>query len=725
MLKKIALLSFLVLLIGWTGFAIYSITDNTNELSYLSYFNAVEDESVIAIHHPTDFHWEDLSIDCNQKNIEVIASLLPRIKDLKSAFLSKKRGLIVLETHEKWTINRIKNTFENGIYSFELTSPNSFQFGKFIGKFKGNSVLLYAYDLNLLSRKNQKKWRIDLQSSYSLIFLNSSKKPITKDIYIKPNETISYTSKPFHSSKAKLIDDLELFGSFIPKETRYYEFYEDYYLKATDPVFNHSPIKSLIKTGVVIIKINQSPVFIFDLNKDIPVTAHLNDHFRLPENNLDRGRYQPFPICKTMDKFMAKENTSTNASQYIAYSANGFGFITADEAALDAILLELEMRKSVSINLNEHPLFKESLPKKVSQRLLSYSKSSSTSWIGDRLIETLIEHSNLEKANDQLNDTRNYFTMNPGSSVISFCALSGRGNVILETEKELIGYKNGSLKWRREIKQALSNHPVALSTVNVENEFIVLPFEDHLEIIDKMGREQYKINGSFDERIIACTINKQPAFGISNQNGVSFFASANGKQLKRFTVNEPVLHWAIFNDGNKITLGIHTQKSLIKIDYNSGKKQNIKINASEFVAFTNAGLLIRGTKGMQELIGNKIIDVQIPSYWTYVSEIIIDNEFGQLYHDGKTIAFVKKGKVIWKKSISFSEISEVIQLKQACSLFAIRDALENKIYIFDYAGQPIDDEERPAQRNMQLTPFGAHGCSITTYLNDFIIQYNF
>ncbi|MFM1792440.1 MAG: hypothetical protein RLZZ252_794, partial [Bacteroidota bacterium] len=59
------------------------------------------------------------------------------------------------------------------------------------------------------------------------------------------------------------------------------------------------------------------------------------------------------------------------------------------------------------------------------------------------------------------------------------------------------------------------------------------------------------------------------------------------------------------------------------------------------------------------------------------------------------------------------------------SLFIVRDALENKLYFWDFQGNLLDEEERPGQRAIQLTPLGLRGSSITTYLNDFIIQFNY
>ena len=100
MLRKVFLTLFALLLIGWSVFAVYSLVDSSAEKSYLSFFNKIEDELIIAIHHPNDFELESLEVDCNQKNIEVFTSILPRIKDLTSVFISKKRNIIVFQTQE-------------------------------------------------------------------------------------------------------------------------------------------------------------------------------------------------------------------------------------------------------------------------------------------------------------------------------------------------------------------------------------------------------------------------------------------------------------------------------------------------------------------------------------------------------------------------------------------------------------------------------------------------
>ena len=483
MLRKVLLIVFAVLLAGWSSFAVYSLVDSSAEKSYLSFFNAIDDELIIAIHHPNDFEIESLGVDCNQKNIDVFTSILPRIKDLSSVFLSKKRNIIVFQTHEKWSIKRVKKTFVRGIYSFDLTGPNTFQFGKYLGKFKGNELILYYYDLELNEEKSFAPWHIDPQSTYSIVYLLDSLNK-TRDVYVKADYKISYTSSDFKQQKKTLVDDLSVFGSLIPKETKSYQFYERNYLLETDSEFRRSPIKNLVKNGVIIIEVDQKPVFIFDMNQEVTLSEYLNDFFHKMENNQERAHFANFPMCKTFNLTLEGEGV-IKAKKILAYSVDGFGFLTTDESALDAVLLELEMRKSLNTSMDNIILFKAPLPKTVSQRSLISRNSSSISWVEKRLVETKIEVLGSQKSSEQIEETKNYFTMNPGLPVLSFCALSGRGNVIMEVEKELIGYKNGSLKWRKPLKSSLSNQPKSLATniTHSKNDlqyFQYLPNQSHL-----------------------------------------------------------------------------------------------------------------------------------------------------------------------------------------------------------------------------------------------------
>jgi hypothetical protein len=129
---------------------------------------------------------------------------------------------------------------------------------------------------------------------------------------------------------------------------------------------------------------------------------------------------------------------------------------------------------------------------------------------------------------------------------------------------------------------------------------------------------------------------------------------------------------------------------------------------------------------MQLMDGKQTIDAQVTVDWQYVGDFTLKGETGQLFQYQNSLACLVNGKVRWKKTYSTQEISEVQILKpfHQITTLVMLDALENKVYLLDTYGKEIDMEERPGQREVQISPFGNNGCSITTYLSQFLIQYN-
>ncbi|MFM7387860.1 MAG: hypothetical protein ACKO5L_06845, partial [Bacteroidota bacterium] len=150
MIRRIFWLLAVSLILFWGVFAFTSIISFSKDASYLTYFGN-QDGKIIAIHHPNDFDLRDIQVDANQKNLAILATLKNDLTDLKTAFLSKNRSLIVLQLHEKWSFVRIRQLFEKGIYSFEKTGANTFNFGKYRGEFKSKELLLYDYSMELVA----------------------------------------------------------------------------------------------------------------------------------------------------------------------------------------------------------------------------------------------------------------------------------------------------------------------------------------------------------------------------------------------------------------------------------------------------------------------------------------------------------------------------------------------------------------------------------------------
>jgi len=710
-IKRVFQFLLLLAALSWGSFAFVSLLAPSKESSFLAYFGE-QDGKIIAIHHPQEVNLQDLQIDANQKNLAIIATLKNNFKDFKTAYLSKNRSLMVLTLQDKWTFSRVRQLFEKGIYSFEKTGTNTFNFGKYRGKFNSKELVLFDYSIELETHNNP-HFETDQQSSYSLIHVDAPSWSVD-NFYVKPQGTITYRSQVAHKNNRSLVDDLTLFGPYLPEKFTHYEFFEKEYLFFTDHLSAKGPLKEIIKTGAVFLIFNDAPIFLFDMESSDELSMFLNEFYHKTEENKPRTKLSSFPVCASFNELVTVEDLTV-------YSRDGIGYITTNDNALDALLLEVDMRKTTSAKNKDLDAL-NTLPRWCSYRKKSSSSLESVSWINQQLLFTRISHNEVDRKPQETENIKNYFTMNPGAPVTSFCALSGRGNVVIETDQELIGYKNGSLKWRKKHPSTLAYRPLRLTTSLLENDHILLYENGNIQVIDRMGRELFAIKGTFYAEPIQTLFNQQNVFGLAKTQELIFYSTETGKLLKRISFSEKIQEWKGLLIHGKHGVGIKTEDQVVFIELNNGKKTRFNGKSQDFVGFTSSGAIFRGKKGMEIHGLKQSIEVQVPSYWKFGGEITSNGQVGELFYDSKTVVFAVQGKIRWKTTTPLSEINHV---QAASNLIVLRDDLQNKLVLINSNGAVLDQEERPSQGEVQVTPFGSSGCSITTLLNSFLIQYNF
>lgn len=712
MIRKLALILSLIGILTWGGYALFSVLSLPNQQSYLNHFSS-EDGFVIVIHHPEDFNSHQLEININQENLALFNSIKAKLSGLKSAYLSQKRKLLVITLDEKWSQKKISEVFSKGISTFETTGNNTFRFGKYRGTFHSNELQLAYYDLKF-TEKTQPTWKTDCQASYSLVDL--SKNPaIIQDIYIKKNQKIAYAYRPSTFTKCPLVDDLKMFSCFVPKDADFYEFYEKQFLLNSDNVFKNSPISQAMQTGGIVVYYQKTPLFIFELKDDLDLTAYLNDFFKVPEDNKPQKRYSNL---KVSSEFSAS-CSGIGDSSLVVYSKDGFGFITPEEGALNGLLLELDVQNTDSSKLIREFLTTD-LPQRVSHRkIIPGISQGSCSLQGQILAITITKTSNKRISKEE--EITNYFSINSGSPVVSYCASSGRGNVLVETEDELVGIKNGRVKWRQKHDTPLELKPQLIYNRNIENEYFLLTYPDRCEVIDKMGKNLYKINKTSSLNALQMVFKTQPVFLLKHSDEICMYSSDNGKVIKRFNFKETVSSWGIIAEGNSSSAILTSGNQLYSLNLMTGKKIKMNNPSTNLIGFYRKGMVLRGTKGMQLFEKGRLSDVQIPSYWKFIGETQLNQQVALLFYDGKTLALTLNGKVQWKINPLVAEITEVQVLHQ---MIAVRDGLENKLKLYNTSGKEIDAENRPSENSIQITPFGDNGYSLTTGKSDFLIQYN-
>lgn len=713
MLKRLITILILGLCVAWSIFSVRSLLVYTPDHSYLAYFSE-QDSMVVAIHHPRDINVRELKTDANPTNLALVSAIQKQIKNLKTIYVSKSRNLIVISLHENWNFTKVRNVFEGGIYSFKKTGQSSFKFGKYRGEIKRKELCLYAYDLKL-TKGNRLGFDVDPQASYSLIEIKSKFCKVN-DVYIKPEYKITYGKDKAAKNLGTLVDDFELFGAYLPEKPDNYVFYEKNYLIHKDTAFSKSPLKDIIKTGLSMFNYKGTAILVCDIKNSIDLAAYLNEVFHLPEENNVRTKVINLVICDTFSKRIETNNL-------VAYSQDGIGFIAADERALDDFLLELNMRKTTLSKEGEDQLDSlEIIPKKCSFRRQTTNSVQSVSWIDNQMLSIDLERFIQMRRDYSADAVTSYFTMNPGTPIVSFCALTGRGNVILETESQLLGYTNGRFKWSQTLDNPMHYKPIRLETSLVENDHILVPMSKELRVIDRMGRTVFAIKGSYLHEPVQTMINSHRVFGLVHEATLVFYSSDDGKEVKRYANSDYVVAWKPMQLGEKVGVGIKTNSKVYFLDFATGKKMPFSKTLTDFVAFTSNGAIFKGAKGMEFSDLENTIPIQVPSNWSFSGELISENTPGLLFRQDKTLALSIQGKIRWKVDLNLSEITEM----RVCNKrIFIRDGLENKLLVLNSEGQLIDHEIRPSEKEIQATPFGNFGSSVSTFLSGFIIQYNF
>ena len=718
MLKRISSIILIIIGLCWIIYAGLAVLKPSAGNDYLCFFGK-EDSTVLAIHHIDEFGWENTSFSTLGSNKDIYASIVKNLPRNNTVFISQNRPVIVIENKEKWTKYLVNNLMKKGIFPFEMTGLNSFKYGKYIGYYKGKQLLLYNNELTIAALEKQ-AFKTDHQASFSLVDFRNNKIEIS-DIYQKDEAQINYKSSAFSIKKKTLVDDREGFSEVTPSVFESYHFYEKTYLAEEDKLFKKSVLAKCISTGMVELRINGGVVYIFDLIDGQSPIQVMNEKMNLNEEN------GSFAFFKSIA--LRSENMELRKNGGYISELNGFALISNDKAILDIVLTEIEMGHTLSTNNELFDRFHYYLPINISERFISNSMTYSVSAFNLKRVQTTVKLG-AQKSDTSNEEEKDYFTMNPGSNILLFTALAGRGNLVVFTENQALqGYKNGIKKWSHACSSPLKLAPKNLEFSNDESEHIGLLFENNCEIIDKMGRNILNIKGEFDLNPIR--IKNKDALQyllIHNKQLLAF----NEKGAKLFTINEKedIEMYHAFVLKNKVYCAVKTKSKYSIIDIGTKKiirSTSISLNSTNFNIHENGDLtFIEGNSYYLLQSNGTKKSLSIDAVWELQQSYVEENVLHLLFTNGGQLKLTNNvGKVIWNKSIPVREFSNVSTTKIGNEiLITIFDGVENKVLFYTAKGEKLNTNIKHASTEVQVTPFGASGTSTTTLLGNLLIQYN-
>jgi hypothetical protein len=97
-----------------------------------------------------------------------------------------------------------------------------------------------------------------------------------------------------------------------------------------------------------------------------------------------------------------------------------------------------------------------------------------------------------------------------------------------------------------------------------------------------------------------------------------------------------------------------------------------------------------------------------------------------LQNGNKIGVFDIQGKRKWVKKYNLNELTlfSTFQNKNGRRILTIFDGIENELYLCDSKGNIFDENSIHAEQKTIVSEFGKVGFSITTFLGNYLIQYN-
>lgn len=715
MRQRLILLFLGLVALGWVIFSSYDLLSNENLVDFRHYFNA-KDKTIYVVQDPKAIDWDNESIVSTSFNKDLYYSVLKYSNEPENLtfFFSATHTKILIEQKGNWTKDEVEALLQNGLFALQMGKLKQFRYGKLNGIFNRNQLLIYEGEL---PEAKSFDLRLSSKASYAWFTWNRQKNLQLTETYCKKEGRYRYVKYKNPDPAIRKLDDQALYADVIPDFFRNYYFYEKTYAKQLDPSFAKSPWFKCIDKGFVHLKQDSSSLVIFDFQENAHPIQTLNEFFRKEELNTETASYNNLQFSGLI---------STDKTTWHLAVFGQFGFASPSKALLDQALAAATLGQTLSQDEAKANRFYANMPSKVSARWVDPSQKKTITLLGKQIVEASYRKLDAQ-ANQEQEKIRDYFVMNPGFRVLRFAAFSERGNVIALTENhQLVGYINGLRKWDKALTQEVRD----LYQISGFSQLICVQFEHEAQLLDKTGRLVYRLSHDAGTRIQVMENKGKKEFICTNKANSIQLYNETGGLIKQISVDGKVRQMQSFKQGGKAYVSILTDKQHNIIDLNK-RRVALKQNAdSTYVLVGNpsgafAVKVAQTTATILSLNGQK--QFELPSRVVCVGAYMqADNHIIVFKRNKSLYAFTAKGQRTWEKTLDVVELSQLncFYGPNQKSILSMIDAVGNQIILLDDLGRDLDTDKRHGEQEVQLSAFGNNAYSITTFLGNYIIQYN-
>jgi hypothetical protein len=223
-----------------------------------------------------------------------------------------------------------------------------------------------------------------------------------------------------------------------------------------------------------------------------------------------------------------------------------------------------------------------------------------------------------------------------------------------------------------------------------------------------------------DELLAAISTNK---FAIFNNQGSTIKEFSCSGEIKEMSIQENKKHEQralVLTNSMLYAVDLAKRKTILKLTVDSMCRLTNFDSGIYAVSYSGGKINTIDSKG-------KKTNFSIGNYQNNYAFIESNQEVKILLKKPKSITlFDNAGKRKWNKNLIVSEITEI--KTHVCSngkaLIVILDNIENELYLLDSEGNSLDQTSKHGEKKVEISEFGSRGFSITTFLGDYLIQYN-
>jgi hypothetical protein len=708
-------------LLGWTGYAIYDMTNWKNSLDPADIFCS-KDEKVLVIHKPNLYDWNQIEFPTLVENKNLIDPLLSNLPLNCKVYISKTRNLVLLENSIDWTEESLKKCLVSSKLRYTLGSE-AIKIEQFTGLKAKNKLLIYKYEEDV--QGVEFSWSsLDQNATASIVSFGKSTADFV-DIYSKNDNTVEFHTKNNKGVQGKIIDDISIFQSYVPAKASDYVFYENTYLKSIDPEYKKGPIHSFVESGLVSFSFENQLIVLCQFQDGQNAVQNLNEFYKKEEDNSLFGKYN--------DLFISNKLKAGKAN-YFVRTIDNIAIFSPKEELLDVLLKEIELGKTWLYNEEDLNLFRKNLPKAVSFRSFSKFLNKSLSVLGDKIVETQVKFKT-EKLT--LNTDLEYLSVSISGKIQDFESFSGKGNVVCLTEGGLIvGVENGVKTWKKE----MGDKPIGEFQVlkMKDKEYLVITGSKSFHIIDRYGKylEGYPLNWHKSEFVCPgnAFVNKGQVFvgGITSSNNLVLFNST-GKLLKEIKLKEMngFINLDFFSVEGKLHVSLRTLDKILIYNLDDEKivKQVESSNSSILVDVANSSIMSCSKFGKLyqfKYPGGDVEPVSDISSDVLITSQVIDSTVYTISLSGNQAFISRNGKeLLFKKDLANSRINSGDIFKNSFKeiYFAVVDGMENGVYLYDEKGRMYVKGKIEGAKKVSLNQASSYSVVVTTVIDGYIVQY--